>query len=235
MGGRTDAAWLKEAEERRIALSLSTIRRARTGSNSLPSTATVTALEDLTGAVPGSLQRLRTEALWAPFAPVDTPRVRKGWFIKNLTLSLEELRGCHRRPLSCRRLADSAEMPVSTLRSRLKGKWPPGWKKEHQFLQEMVRLLSVLGVPEDVQHLWTTPARKAFNRRRPRRARAARAARRSAARLVAARTTHPVSASGAAQTIMEAGLFRLNWRTVHTMAGRPLPARFLAHAEDQPW
>ncbi|MFD4198787.1 hypothetical protein, partial [Amycolatopsis thermoflava] len=192
-------------------------------------------LERLTRAVPGSLQRLRTEAVWASFAPVDRTRVRKGWFIENLTLSLNALRERSRTPVSYRKLATHAGMPVSTLRSRLGGVWPRGWQREQQFLQEMVQLLSALGVPEDVQHLWTTPARRAFNRRRPRSALTARVSRPSAARPVTVRTPCPRSAADAAETIIKAGLFPLNQRTVRTMAGRPLPTQFLAHTKDQPW
>lgn len=162
--GWTDTEVAVHATVTVLPLSAATVGRARSG-RCVPSTETVKALAAVAGVAPGELLRLRTEAIWQPYAPVDRPgtsRLVIGW---SLGQSLEALRRRGSIPIPYRVLARRAALPEATVRDRLAGIWPAGFRRHGRFLLQLDALLRALGVPDTATHLWHGPVHKALRRR----------------------------------------------------------------------
>ncbi len=161
--GWTDAEGAVHATETVFPLSGATVGRARSG-RCLPSTATVKALAAVAGVDPGDLLRLRTEAIWQPYAPVDRPGVTRAMIVWSLGQSLEALRRRGRTPVPYRVLASRATLPEATVRDRLAGIWPAGLRRQGRLLLQLDALLRALRVPDDAADLWHVPVHRALGR-----------------------------------------------------------------------
>jgi hypothetical protein len=161
--GWTDAEVAVHATETVLPLSAATVGRARSG-RCMPSTPTVRALADVAGVDPGELLRLRTEAIWQPYAPVDRPGVTRGLIVWSLGQSLEALRRRGRTPVPYRMLARRAALPEATVRDRLAGVWPAGLRRQGQLVRQLDALLRALGVPDAAADLWHVPVHRALGR-----------------------------------------------------------------------
>lgn len=165
--GWTDAEVAEHVTATVLPLSAATVGRARSG-RCVPSIETVKALAAVAGIAPAELLRLRTEAIWQPYAPIDTPRVTRSVIVETLGESLDALRhrGC--TPVSYRTLARRVGMSKTTVRNRLAGIWPAGRSRQDELVRQLDALLRALGVPETALYLWHVPVHRALDRR-PRR------------------------------------------------------------------
>ncbi|WP_405968966.1 hypothetical protein OG496_55255 [Streptomyces sp. NBC_00988] len=156
--GWTDAEVAIHATATVLPLSAATVGRARSG-RCVPSAETVKALAAIAGVDPGKLLRLRTEAIWQPFAPVDRPGVTRRVIMWSLGQSLEALRRRGRTAVPYRVLARRAALPEATVRDRLAGIWPAGFRRQVRLLLQLDALLRALGVPDTAIYLWHGPVR----------------------------------------------------------------------------
>lgn len=162
--GWTDTEVADYATATVLPLSAATVGRASSG-RCVPSTATVKALAAVAGIDPAELLRLRTEAIWAPYAPTDTPRVTRTMIGASLGESLDALRHRRSTAVSYRALARRISLPEATVRNRLAGKWPAGPERQEELLRQLDALLRALGVPDTATHLWQGPVRRGLTRK----------------------------------------------------------------------
>lgn len=144
-------------------VSAPTVGRARSGC-CVPTAETVKTLAVVAGADPAGLLNLRTTAIWGPYIPVDHAGVTRSCLSVSLGESLGSLRNRGHRPVSYRTLARRTGMAEATVRDRLAGVWPAGWRQEAVFFRQLDHLLHALGVPREAVKLWHVPARRALDR-----------------------------------------------------------------------
>ncbi|MEV4040413.1 hypothetical protein [Streptomyces umbrinus] len=161
--GWTDTEVAAHATATVLPLSAATVGRARSG-RCVPLAETVKALAVVAGVDPGELLRLRTEAIWQPYAPVDRPGVTRSQIVWSLGQSLEALRCRGRTPVPYRVLARRAALPEATVRDRLAGVWPAGLQHQDRLVRQLDTLLRTLGVPDAAADLWHVPVRRALRR-----------------------------------------------------------------------
>ncbi|MCX4564639.1 hypothetical protein OHA02_52125 [Streptomyces phaeochromogenes] len=161
--GWTDVEVADHATATVLPLSAATVGRARSG-RCVPSAETVKALAAVAGIDPAELLRLRTEAVWQPYAPTDTPRVTRTVIVETLGESLDALRHRRRNPVPYRELARRVGLRERTVRDRFAGIWPAGPRRQEELVRQLDALLRALGVPDTATYLWHVPVRRGLSR-----------------------------------------------------------------------